>query len=257
MAGKSPAFSLFILIQLFLFLTAGGTDFKKEQFRYSRVREAYAAKDSLMHSKFEQAGAVWPPSKIFIRIFKAEQVLELWAMPKTDSCLKKIESYKVCSSSGVLGPKRKQGDYQVPEGFYYIDRFNPASSYHLSLGINYPNASDKILGFKKNLGGDIFIHGDCVTIGCVPLTDDKIKEVYLAAVEASDGGQDRIPVHIFPFMMNDKNMKTMLWRYKEHKVFWGNLKDGYDYFEDRRVIPPVKVDKKGIYTYIDRERMED
>src|SRR5690606_11025729 len=94
-----------------------------------------------------------------------------------------VKTYPVCSSSGLPGPKRKKGDRQTPEGFYHIDRFNPQSAFHLSLGINYPNSSDKILG-HSDPGGDIFIHGSCVTIGCVPLTDDLIKEVYVLAVEA-------------------------------------------------------------------------
>ena len=256
MAGKSVIISLFILLMTTLPGVAGEIGFKQDQLRYPRVREAYSAKDSLMSQKFEKAGTTWPPAEIFIRIFKSEKILELWAMSKTDSNFKKIENYEICRSSGVLGPKRKQGDYQVPEGFYYIDRFNAASKYHLSLGIDYPNRSDRILGFKKKLGGDIFIHGDCVTIGCVPLTDDKIKEVYIAAVEAKNSGQDRIPVHIFPFRMTEKNMKSMLWRYKEHRTFWENLKEGFDRFQSRRLLFPVMVDKKGTYTYIAPEGME-
>jgi murein L,D-transpeptidase YafK len=95
-----------------------------------------------------------------------------------------IKTYTVCATSGLIGPKRMQGDLQIPEGFYYIDRFNPYSNFYLSLGINYPNTSDRILGDKNNLGGDIFIHGDCVTIGCLPITDSEIKELYIFCVEA-------------------------------------------------------------------------
>lgn len=103
-----------------------------------------------------------------------------------------IKDYQICSLSGELGPKRQQGDLQVPEGFYWIDRFNPASNFYLSLGINYPNQFDRILGKSGELGGDIFIHGGCVTIGCIPITDDKIKELYLIAVEAKSNGQDGV-----------------------------------------------------------------
>ncbi len=55
-----------------------------------------------------------------------------------------FKTYKVCALAGTLGPKRMEGDYQVPEGFYYINEFNPQSNYYLSLGINYPNESDKV-----------------------------------------------------------------------------------------------------------------
>lgn len=85
---------------------------------------------------------------------------------------------------------------QVPECFYNIEIFNPASSYYLSLGINYPNLSDKIKGEKSKLGGDIFIHGSTVTIGCILITDDKIKEVYIYSIYAKENGQNKIP---FPF----------------------------------------------------------
>jgi murein L,D-transpeptidase YafK len=75
--------------------------------------------------------------------YKEEQELELYAKNKAEVTFKKIARYSICQKSGQLGPKRKQGEDQVPEGFYHIDRFNPASFYHLSLGINYPNAADQ------------------------------------------------------------------------------------------------------------------
>ncbi len=90
------------------------------------------------------------------------------------------------------------GDYQVPEGFYYINEFNPRSLYHLSLGLNYPNASDRMLCDMSQPGGDIYIHGSCVTTGCIPITDGQIEELYVLAAHAKDMGQDFIPVHIFP-----------------------------------------------------------
>ena len=100
--------------------------------------------------------------------------------------------------SGILGPKRQEDDWQIPEGFYHIDRFQPDSKFYISLGIGYPNTSDKILGVKDNLGCDIFIHGGCATVGCIPITDDQIKELYLVALETQSNSERRIPVHIFP-----------------------------------------------------------
>lgn len=107
-------------------------------------------------------------------------------------------TYPFCASSGILGPKRKEGDRQIPEGIYYINHFNPVSNFHLSLGINYPNPSDKILSDPAQPGESFYIHGNCVTIGCIPISDDKIKELYILAVEAYNNGQVKIPVHIFP-----------------------------------------------------------
>src|SRR5690606_7945323 len=136
-------------------------------------------------------------------------------------------SYPICARSGILGPKEKQGDGQVPEGFYYINRFNPVSNFHLSLGINYPNEADSRRNPKGNLGGDIFIHGSCVTIGCLPLTDNLIKEVYLLSIHAYANGQTKIPVYIFPFRMTDDQMMTYISQYSDNPSlvnFWKNLK---------------------------------
>ena len=145
-----------------------------------------------------------------------------------------------------------QGDEQVPEGFYYIDRFNPMSKFYLSLGLNYPNRSDKRKGKAGSLGGDIFIHGSCVTIGCLPMTDTHIKEIYLLAVHAKNNGQSKIPVYIFPFKMTDQNMATYKARYKDNKeltLFWENLKPGYDKFTKYHRELDIEVAENGDYTY--------
>ena len=189
-------------------------------------------------------------SPIFVRIFKEERILELWARPADKDTFELIKEYPICDLSGELGPKRKQGDLQAPEGFYYIDRFNPASQFHLSLGINYPNESDRILGEKGNLGGDIFIHGSCVTIGCFPITDDKIKELYIVAIEAKNNGQNKIPVHIFPRRLDENGMKELTERYQtltDLLKFWQGLKRGYDYFEKKHQLPLIKINKNGDY----------
>lgn len=151
-----------------------------------------------------------------------------------------------------MGPKRRQGDGQVPEGFYYIDRFNPISNFYLSLGINYPNLSDKRKSSFHDPGGDIFIHGSCVTIGCLPITDDSIKELYLLAVYAKNNGQAKIPVYIFPFRMTDKQMLKYNAEYEGNKAlltFWDNLKPGYDHFMKELKELNIEVNANGDYSY--------
>jgi murein L,D-transpeptidase YafK len=127
-----------------------------------------------------------------------EARLELWALDNTGDSYTLVHTYAICATSGVLGPKRKFGDVQVPEGFYELDWFNPQSNFFLSLHISYPNSADRILGSHANPGGDIFLHGNCVTIGCMPITDEGIKEVYWLAVEVHAAGQRHIPIEIFP-----------------------------------------------------------
>lgn len=222
--------------------------FKERQLRYERVGNAYKEKEELIKKLLKSKGIDYSGFQLFIRAFKREQLLEVYAKLGKESKFHLVAEYKFCTLSGDLGPKRKQGDMQVPEGIYHIERFNPASSYYLSLGINYPNASDKILSDKRNPGGDIFIHGNCVSIGCIPITDDLIKELYVVCVEAKSKGQQQIPVHIFPTKMNDSGMKFLEQNYtSDLNNFWKNLKPMFDYFEEKNELPVVEIDLKGKY----------
>lgn len=185
----------------------------------------------------------WPPTKMFIRIFKHEKELEVWVSDSTQFHLYK--RYDICKVSGDFGPKRREGDLQVPEGFYYINDFNPNSKYHLSLGISYPNQSDKILSPYKNLGGSIYIHGDCVSVGCIAMGNEAIEEIYRLAKRING----RIEVHIFP--INYRYMKSLA--YLEQKIknkpelmpFQLNLFEGYQYFEENETLPIIEFREDG------------
>ncbi len=121
---------------------------------------------------------------------------------------------------------------------------------YLSGTTNYPNRSDRILGHKRKPGGDIFIHGNCASIGCIAITDDKIMELYLVAVEARAQGQDRIPVHIFPFRFNKLALEELPDRwFSKHRSFWKNLEQGYLIFQNTRKPPKVSVDDNGEYLF--------
>ncbi len=228
------------------------SDFVTEQKKYERVRTAYKEKESKVKKALKAANIEYDKLNILIKAYKHEQQLELFAKNKTDNSYKKLISYKICASSGKLGPKREQGDGQVPEGFYFIDQFNPVSNFYLSLRVSYPNQSDKKKSKAVNLGGDIFIHGSCVTIGCMPMTDEIIKEIYLYAIQATECGQQKIPVYIYPFKMNEENMEKFKKEYKTNKPllkFWENLKSGYDIFEKDKKELKIKVDEKGNYLF--------
>ena len=227
-------------------------DFKEEQLRYGRVRQAYEEIGSLVETLFRINEIDTVGRQIFIRAFKQEHILEIWGKDSLKDTFILLKEYHICRVSGTEGPKRKQGDKQVPEGCYYIDRFNPWSSFHLSLGINYPNASDRVLSDRRHPGGEIFIHGSCVTIGCIPMTDDRIKEIYVFAVEARTHGQKQIPVHIFPCKMEGEAYELLA---QEHEgdedmiTFWANLEEAYLYFEENRLLPEFTVDKEGRYCF--------
>lgn len=235
--------SRFPLIILIVFLSSFQSDsFKKSQLKYSRVRQAYKDKENSMLTLLQNKQIDRGKLKIYMRVFKSEKQIELWGKNDTDTKYSLIKTYEVCRTSGRLGPKRKQGDLQIPEGFYQIDRFNPNSNFYLSLGINYPNKSDRILGEKGKLGGDIFIHGACVTIGCLPITDDQIKELYIFCIEAKNNGMSKIPVTIFPSKLTDNNYKQLTGKYDKDsdKIgLWTDLKKGYDIFNETKQLPKI------------------
>lgn len=227
-------------------------EFKNQQMKYGRVRNAYHEKGKEVYSVLKAKQLDTSSLEIMIRVLKLDHKLEIWGRDSLHSEFLLINEYRICRSSGKPGPKRRQGDYQVPEGFYHIDRFNAWSNFHLSLGINYPNTSDKILSDKRNPGGDIFIHGACVTIGCMPMTDDKIKEIYIFAVEARNAGQQKIPVQIFPTRMEGEAYENLINQYGEDGeliVFWRNLEEGYLYFETNKELPRYTVNNHGLYCF--------
>ncbi len=245
--------TLFLLIFI-LFITAFvvTTDFLSEQKKYERVKTAYRDKEDVVTKKLKEQNLDINNFHILITVFKSEQELVIYAKNKNEQKYKKLISYPICASSGEPGPKRMIGDGQVPEGFYYIEKYNPSSSYYLSLGVSYPNKSDKLKSTAKNLGGDIFIHGECVTIGCMPMTNDKIKEIYIYAIQAKHNGQQKIPVYIFPFKFTESNIAKYKEYYKNNKIvldFWDNLKTGYDLFQVTLQELNLSVDKAGNYSY--------
>lgn len=218
---------------------------------FPRPSEALQRKADTLQKQFEAKKLIWPAKYIYIRSFKYDSQLEVWVKNEISEPFKLFKTYKVCALAGSLGPKRMEGDYQVPEGFYYINEFNPKSNYYLSLGINYPNVSDKILSDSLRPGSEIFIHGSCVTVGCIPITDEQIDELYIMAAYAKDQGQDFIPVHIFPVRFNvDRSVKYLETLTKDDaglKKFSEKMEDAFDYFEKYKQLPVVMIGTKGEY----------
>lgn len=243
--------SLFVIFfVLIAFCSFQQTSFYSQQLRFSRFQSVHNEVSSLQNSSLKEFGIESTEVQILLAAFKEEGKLECYVKNRTDKSYKLFRTYEICSKSGILGPKNKQGDEQVPEGFYYIKVFNPTSAFYLSLGLNYPNTADRSRSKAANLGGDIFIHGDCVTIGCLPM-DDKIKEIYWLAVKAYDNGQTKIPVYIFPFEMSEANLKSHLLNkeYRNWSSFWHTLKIGYDLFHDSRKALTFKSNELGDYLF--------
>ena len=143
------------------------TSFTNGQKLYVKIGNVFGPMEDSIKKQFEEKKLAWPPQSVYIRSFKYDRLLEVWVKGNNNEPYTLFKSYKVCMQSGTTGPKRVQGDNQIPEGFYYINEFNPNSKYHLALGLNYPNASDRILSDSLRPGGAIYIHGSCVSTGCI------------------------------------------------------------------------------------------
>jgi len=243
---------LLILLFLLMFLDSGITSntFREKQMNFTRVREAYSAKEKIVDKTL--AGHLISPNnlRIYLRAFKTEKKIELWAKNISDTVFVQIKEFSICDLSGEIGPKRRYRDLQVPEGFYHIAKLNPYSKYYLSMEINYPNASDSIRGVRGHLGNEIFIHGSCLSSGCLPITDDKIKELFVYCIEAYNSGQEEIGMTIFPSQLNETNYSALKSKYSKDKdkiSLWADLKKSYDLFNQTRMLPKVKFLKDGTH----------
>jgi murein L,D-transpeptidase YafK len=239
-----------ILIPVIMLLQQ--SSFKETQIKNDRVKAAYDEKDIIVKGYFHKQNLDYKGFHLFLRAFKKEKMLEAWVKDSNQKTYTLLNTYTFCSSSGTLGPKRKEGDLQIPEGIYYVNHFNPQSNFHLSLGISYPNGSDRILSDPQHPGSAIYVHGNCVTIGCIPITDEKIKELYILAVEARNNGQQKIPVHIYPCRLNEAGMRYLKQNFNSSPQlikFWENLNPVYLDFERNKNLKAVKVNERGEYYF--------
>lgn len=223
-------------------------EFQKSSVKLSGI---FTSMEDSVIKQFEDKKLTWPPHEMYIRSFKYDRQLEVWVKATAKEPFKLFKTYKICMQSGTMGPKRMQGDYQVPEGFYYINEFNPNSNYHLALGLNYPNASDRILSDSLHPGNAIYIHGNCVSTGCIPISDEPIEELYIIASHVKSTGQDFIPVHVFPVKYNVKKSADYLAETLKTKPslidFTTQLKEAFNYFEEKKQLPVILVNKRGEY----------
>ena len=213
-----------------------------------RVQTVITEKGSLILENLQNYQLDSTDLNILFVAYKELDRLDLFAKSTSQENYRLIQHYPICARSGKLGPKKAEGDKQVPEGFYTINRFNPKSKFYLSLGLNYPNAFDLAHNYT---GSDIFIHGKCETVGCLPMTDDLMKEIYLYALWAKDSGQQNIPVYIFPFEMTEENMLIYKPQVNDDTFsFWQNIQQGYQLFqESKKEVTFEVIDRKYHFAY--------
>jgi murein L,D-transpeptidase YafK len=179
-------------------------------------------------------------SPILVRIFKEEAEMEVWKQNR-DGQYALLKTYPICRWSGDLGPKKKEGDRQAPEGFYTITpgQMNPNSNYYLAFNTGYPNAFDRAW---NRTGSELMVHGDCSSRGCYAMTDEQMQEIYALARESFFGGQKEFQLEAFPFRMTALNMAKH--RNNPNFAFWKMIKEGYDDFEATHQAPKVAVCEK-------------
>ena len=222
--------------------------------RVERIRKRVQPQ---LRDLFADAGLRFPPRAVFLRAFKHERVLQMWGADRREDEMVLVEEYPFCAASGVLGPKRRQGDEQVPEGVYEIHRYNGWSAYHMSLRVNYPNASDRKRGHRWDLGGGIMVHGDCVSIGCIAIENKPIERVFLSVLAARRAGGRRVPIHIFPTRLDKEGQKRLAELSRDdpkgdRATLWSELVPIYDAFESSHHVPTVTIHPQtGAYALVE------
>jgi len=215
----------------------------------ARVVAARARSGAKLAKALEVAG-IPHPRALLLRVFKDERVLELWAAAAAGGPFVHVGDHPICASSGGPGPKARTGDGQVPEGLYRVTTLNPWSRFHLSLRVDYPNAADRARNTGvpvSALGGEIFIHGDCVTIGCVPIGDEAIEQVYLAALETRSRGGE-ISVLILPARPGSVRWTALMRDAPARNgALWRSLSGMSEHLDASRRVPAVRAGSDGSY----------
>jgi len=203
----------------------------------SRIEQIQEEVRNRLAGKLNKAGyVVGYPKELILAAFKEEQILQVYA--KDNNGVTLITQYPFTAYSGKLGPKLIEGDRQIPEGVYNVEYLNPNSSYYLSIKVSFPNEFDKskttLTKTTSDLGGDIFIHGKAVTIGCIPIGDQAIEEVFVLVHKAMN---NNVKVIISPrdFRIHPSYPKI-------EGIDWEN--ELYDTIKDELKMLPKSVDER-------------
>lgn len=139
-----------------------------------------------MTSLFAQSDVPYPPATMTWIALKKERLMLVFA-PDRSGKVRHLLTYPIFGASGAAGPKLREGDKQVPEGFYRISKFRPSVVAHLGLEVDYPNAEDRLHAAREHrgrLGGDILIHGSFWSTGCLALGNEAIEDLFVLAYDA-------------------------------------------------------------------------
>lgn len=193
-----------LLIVSMLLLKAVRSSSVVQQFRGRQTIESVLQKYGdqariRLKARFEKASATYPPAGLILLGLKAEKELQVYSLDAQSDSPRFVCSFPILGTSGVLGPKLREGDKQMPEGFYRISELEPNTPYHVAMRVDYPNEFDKEMGKRDGratLGGDIMIHGADCSIGCLAMGDPASEELF---VLVHDVGNDKTELIMSPF----------------------------------------------------------
>lgn len=210
-----------------------------------RVAGAYLHCEAELRKQVEDAKCAWGAAVAMV-VYKHEMRMEVY-LEQANGQYTWFRTLPICAASGDPGRKLREGDRQVPEGFYQVAVFNPKSNFHLSMGINYPNDADRIVADAQHPGGDIYIHGGCASIGCCAMTDEGIEPLYVLCDAAKKAGRPAPKVMILPCCFNDTSLPWQSSEYTQWATFWSGLNDGWSWFIHQKTWPTMTVDSSGNY----------
>lgn len=173
----------------------------------SRVDQFGNAARARWAPHFKRTAVGYAPAKVLFLALKDEKQLEVWAF---DTRWKRVRTLPILRASGEIGPKLREGDGQVPEGFYELESFNPNSAFHVSLRVNYPSDEDKRIAQSENraldeLGGNIMIHGGAASIGCLAMGDESAEDLFALAALV---GRSNVQIVMCPLDFRVRDVPT-------------------------------------------------
>lgn len=221
-----------------------------------RVAGARQTHEAPLRARAAELGLTWPPRELYLRAFKAERTLEVWAGDGQGRALVLFETHPICGESGTLGPKVERGDLQIPEGLYVVTKLHPDSQGWLSLRMSYPNLADRARAAERGAserrrvspGGDILVHGTCISIGCLAIDNEPIERVYLLALAPMARGRT-IRVDVFPGRFDVERLDALYEQASELSTvrLWRSLAPAYFAFERTRRVPRAWPREDGSY----------
>lgn len=210
-----------------------------------RVAAARETHEVALRVHAKDLGVDWPPRQLYLRAFKKERVLQVW-VGNGRAPLVLFAEHPICGESGTLGPKVERGDEQIPEGLYVVTKLHPESQGWLALRMSYPNLADRARAAARGRvekrrvspGGDILVHGTCISIGCIAIDNAPIERVYLLAQEPVARGR-AVRVDVFPGRMEPERLDALLEQATDVGTvrLWRSLVPAYFAFERTRRVP--------------------